>query len=252
MRSIGRGRRRPSSRYYDPEVGRFINSDDVSFIGATGSEISYNPFAYCENNPVNDIDPSGRVGIDTVVGVLFGVAFTVVGYFLSVLVENYTLLSKGISYIKSRFVNEIKNDISGFILYVLFGAFLGALSTTNKWKILNVIANFVESIRQSRKNGETITGMVVNLIVDFILSSLINTSQSFSKFNFKKVRNSGKSIITNLKSVPKDKLKSIGKIISNQIIYYLKQNSTLYSRYIKKYGLSSAVSWVSGEFKKRV
>ena len=51
------------SRYYDPEVGRFINSDDVSFIGATGSEISYNPFAYCENNPVNGCDPSGCADI---------------------------------------------------------------------------------------------------------------------------------------------------------------------------------------------
>ena len=53
------------SRYYDPEVGRFINSDDVNFIGATGSEISYNPFAYCENNPVNDSDPSGTISILT-------------------------------------------------------------------------------------------------------------------------------------------------------------------------------------------
>ena len=35
------------SRYYDPEIKRFINSDDVNYIGATGSEISYNPFAYC-------------------------------------------------------------------------------------------------------------------------------------------------------------------------------------------------------------
>ena len=64
MRSIGRGRRRSSSCYYDPEVGRFINSDDVSFIGATGSEISYNPFAYCENNPVHGSDPSGNATVN--------------------------------------------------------------------------------------------------------------------------------------------------------------------------------------------
>lgn len=48
------------SRYYDPEVGRFINCDDVNYIGITGSEVSYNPFAYCENDPVNDSDPSGH------------------------------------------------------------------------------------------------------------------------------------------------------------------------------------------------
>jgi len=34
------------SRYYDAEVGRFINCDDVNYIGVTESEVSYNPFAY--------------------------------------------------------------------------------------------------------------------------------------------------------------------------------------------------------------
>ena len=52
------------SRYYDPEVGRFINADDVNFIGITGSEISYNPFAYCGNEPVNDSDKYGYAAKD--------------------------------------------------------------------------------------------------------------------------------------------------------------------------------------------
>lgn len=47
------------SRYYDPDVCRFINSDDVNFIGATGTVGSYNAFAYCENNPVNRVDYTG-------------------------------------------------------------------------------------------------------------------------------------------------------------------------------------------------
>ena len=49
------------SRYYDPEVGRFINADDVNYIGTTESELSYNAFAYCGNDPVNHSDPSGRL-----------------------------------------------------------------------------------------------------------------------------------------------------------------------------------------------
>lgn len=47
------------SRYYDPEVGRFINCDDVNYIGASVTELSYNAFAYCENDPVNGIDYKG-------------------------------------------------------------------------------------------------------------------------------------------------------------------------------------------------
>lgn len=48
------------SRYYDPEICRFINADDVNFIGVTTSEIFYNPFAYCGNNSVNGSDSSGH------------------------------------------------------------------------------------------------------------------------------------------------------------------------------------------------
>lgn len=51
------------SRYYDPEIGRFINTDDVNYLGVTESELSYNAFAYCDNNPVNDIDPFGRMRV---------------------------------------------------------------------------------------------------------------------------------------------------------------------------------------------
>ena len=45
------------SRYYDPEVGRFINSDGYA---STGQGIlGYNQFAYCLNNPVRFLDDSG-------------------------------------------------------------------------------------------------------------------------------------------------------------------------------------------------
>ena len=49
-----------SSRYYDPEIGRFINSDDIDYLGADGSPLSYNLFAYCMNNPVNRFDVNGN------------------------------------------------------------------------------------------------------------------------------------------------------------------------------------------------
>ncbi len=47
-----------NSRYYDPEVGRFISADGV-VSGAGGSVQGYNLFSYCMNNPVNMSDESG-------------------------------------------------------------------------------------------------------------------------------------------------------------------------------------------------
>ena len=48
------------SRYYDPEIGRFINADDVEFLGYSCTSLGMNLFAYCENNPVNCVDYSGN------------------------------------------------------------------------------------------------------------------------------------------------------------------------------------------------
>ena len=47
------------SRYYDPEVGRFLNMDSIIF--ADNCETNgINLYAYCLNNPVNYIDPFGK------------------------------------------------------------------------------------------------------------------------------------------------------------------------------------------------
>ena len=46
------------SRYYDPEVGRFINADAYASTGQ--GVLGYNMFAYCGNNPVTHADYSGN------------------------------------------------------------------------------------------------------------------------------------------------------------------------------------------------
>ena len=48
-----------NSRYYDPEIGRFINAD-AQIAGVGGEILGYNMFAYCMNNPVNMCDPTGN------------------------------------------------------------------------------------------------------------------------------------------------------------------------------------------------
>ncbi len=46
------------SRYYDPEIGRFINAD--AFTSTGQGFVGNNMFAYCGNNPVTRKDPNGQ------------------------------------------------------------------------------------------------------------------------------------------------------------------------------------------------
>lgn len=47
------------SRYYNPEWGRFLNADDVSYLDPS-SIGGVNLYAYCLNNPISYIDPNGN------------------------------------------------------------------------------------------------------------------------------------------------------------------------------------------------
>jgi RHS repeat-associated protein len=65
------------SRYYNPEIGRFINAD--SLVSTGQGVLGYNMFAYCGNNPVMRADESGNfwitIGIMAIGGVIGGASY---------------------------------------------------------------------------------------------------------------------------------------------------------------------------------
>ena len=72
-----------SSRYYDPEIGRFISPDTTDVLTATPMGLTdKNLFAYCDNNPVIRADHGGDFW-NVVIGAVVGAAAGIVGQVIS-------------------------------------------------------------------------------------------------------------------------------------------------------------------------
>ncbi|XFA99363.1 RHS repeat-associated core domain-containing protein [Candidatus Izemoplasma sp. B36] len=78
-----------NSRFYNPENRRFINADGL--LGEVGNIQSTNMFAYCANNPVMYLDPSGEFLVSFLIGIgvaaLIGLGVGAASYTVSELIS---------------------------------------------------------------------------------------------------------------------------------------------------------------------
>lgn len=120
------------SRYYDPEVGRFISADQVEYTTPEAFD-GLNIYAYCNNNPVMFVDPTGHSAV--VIGILIGV---VVGL----------ILGLGYAAHKDRADNGEIDGSVGFKTYAGYGllfAIMGGIIGAGIGYIWPAIRAFVSS-----------------------------------------------------------------------------------------------------------
>ncbi len=109
-----------NSRYYDPEVKRFINGDSTQLLTNTPENLmQYNMFMYCNGDPVNVIDDNGENGIAIVViGALVAATAITYGYVVS---QNYRLnysvnVSDSLAMAMDSVQEKIKSGVEEFTL----------------------------------------------------------------------------------------------------------------------------------------
>ena len=94
------------TRYYDPELGRFISQDSLDY--ADPETINgLNLYAYCGNNPVMNVDPTGEITL----------AFILVSMLIGAIIGG---VSAGVKASKAGL------DAKGIALAALGGAIMGA------------------------------------------------------------------------------------------------------------------------------
>ncbi len=104
------------SRYYDPITGRFLNADDVNFIGASGTVLGFNLVSYCEGKPIMMSDPKGHYS-----GAAYGITVNYTKYGFSVN-HNYMFLVKSFCLsFASAIISQYYRNSRGHRKNTLFG-----------------------------------------------------------------------------------------------------------------------------------
>ena len=197
------------SRYYDPVICRFINTDIPDVITASPTALTdKNLFAYCDNNPVMRVDEDGEFW-----HILVG---AVVGGVVSGIISTLEQLSEN---------GEV--NLQKVLVSTAAGALSGALATVGAAPVVGALIQFTgnamisagESIlTQAIDNGGFGNLDVSQVISDALLGGLSNIGNGLSKGVSKHLMTQGKQAT---KQISKKGFRKAAK-------YYFSQTATLF------------------------
>lgn len=128
------------SRYYSPSWGRFINADDTTLLEMTKGEVhGANLFTYCNNDPINNIDPNGYLSVKTagyiIDGILLAINIASSALALKASIKAIRIISKEfVRLTKKKIVNMLR-PLLGTISKAVIGFAVPALQSVAAYAV---------------------------------------------------------------------------------------------------------------------
>ena len=177
------------SRYYNPEVGRFISADVLLSTGQ--GVIGHNAYAYCLNNPINGIDPDGCWPFFVVTAIVGAVVGAVAGGIIAAQNGGNVLTGIGIGAASGALIGTGVGAAAGAALAGSITATTGAVvagggtlaatvsaggvgagaayvannlaqAANNITPAAQTVASKMQDVATKGKNGELLSGLVKN------------------------------------------------------------------------------------------
>lgn len=172
------------SRYYDPEVARFINGDEVENLDCIGNLLPYNLYTYCEQDPINNTDETGKAIWSTIAKALLGV----LNRYVSDIIENIFKQKKGWKVFKP-FSSVWKYTAEALSAIIKGGKLFKSLASA----VISGVCRAIEKALAKKKEPlwrrvanfflDAFTGIIGTFIAELIFSKVMSfTPSNYSKF----------------------------------------------------------------------
>ena len=232
------------SRYYDPQVGRFLNMDSIENIDESTVN-GINVFAYCCNDPVNNSDPDGT-WLHILIGAAVGAVAGVVGQAISDVVTSVVTGKKTVSSFQSYLGAAVGGAVGGAV-----GAAIGNPAAARVAE--NAVTGFVTTATSMTFNnmsgttdytlGEIIGNSLFDSAVSVGLGEIVKVNKiTKGRGNMAATYRAGLTKIRgHINNVHKMSLKVLGKGLLSKIVsnipmnIYLGVKAPVYANFRLKY-----------------
>ena len=189
-----------NSRYYDPQVGRFVNADNHEIITASPSALTdKNLYAYCDNNPVMRTDHGGDIW-NVIAGAVVGAAVS----FVTAVVPEI---------VKKMADPEYEIDWVGVGISTVFGAVEGALTALcpGASALISAISGAAETGITGWRSGQSFR----DTAIDMVWSGALGAATGSWGSNFKKggsvMNNYADAIVNRIKKATPTAKRTLGR-----------------------------------------